>query len=195
MFLGAILGLAYQGMIGRKRSGTPSWPVIFFFGALVIAFIIDGLNSYLSLFPGFPSLYEPDNTLRLFTGTGMGLAIAAALFPAFNSSVWRTWDSRPALGDLRSVGGLAFLAILVDLLVLTENPLLLYPLALISTAGVLALLTMVYTMAWLMVLRSENRFDRLIELILPLAGGFAMGLVQIGLLDLGRAEDLDHPDV
>jgi hypothetical protein len=57
---------------------------------------------------------------------------------------------------------------------------------LISAFGVLVLLTMVYTMAWLMVLRLENRYTRLYELLLPLAGGFAMGLIQIGVLDLGR---------
>jgi uncharacterized membrane protein len=186
MFLGALLGIVYQGFIGRRRTGAPPGRIIVILALLLVAFALDGLNSYLTLFPGFQPLYKPHNTFRLLTGTGMGLVIAAALFPAFNLSVWRTSDPRPALSNWRSLGGLVILGLGIDLLVLTENPVLLYPLALISAAAVLVLLTMVYTMAWLMVLRLENRFNRPFELLLPLAGGFAVGLIQIGVLDLGR---------
>jgi uncharacterized membrane protein len=186
MFLGALLGLVYQAVVGGRRIGTPPLRVILILGIFVLSFAIDGANSYLHLFPGAPALYEPNNTLRLLTGTGMGLAIAAALFPAFNQSVWRTWNREPALEGIRSLGVLLALSALLDLIVLSENPLALYPLALISAGGVLVLLTMVYTMVWLIVLRFENRFDHLMEMILPLAGGFAMSLLQVGLLDLGR---------
>jgi uncharacterized membrane protein len=192
MYLGAVLALVYQGIVGRRKSGTPPLAVLVLLGSLVIAFAIDGLNSFLhlsplmQLFPNLPRLYSPNNTLRLLTGSGMGLAMAAALYPAFNQTVWRDWQPAPVLKGLRSTGVLLALALLLDLLVLTENPLILYPLALISAAGVLALLSMVYSMVWLMVLRAENRFMRLQELILPLTGGFGMALLQIILLDVAR---------
>jgi uncharacterized membrane protein len=186
MYLGAMLGLAYQAVVGGRKAGTPPWRVLVVLGLLVAAFGVDGLNSYLHLFPGAPSVYEPQNWLRLLTGTGMGLVIAAALFPAFNQTVWKNWNTKPALSGLRYLAGLLGLALLLDLLVLSGNPLILYPLALISAAGVLVLLTMVYSMVWLMVLKAENLYLKFSQLLLPLSGGFGMALLQIALLDFGR---------
>jgi uncharacterized membrane protein len=186
MYLGAMLGFAYQLVIGKKRSGTPAWSVIACLAIFLAAFGVDGVNSYLHFFPGAPSLYQPQNWLRLLTGSGMGLGIAAMIYPAFNQTVWSEWDVRPALGSLRSFGLLVLLALIMDLLVLTENPLVLYPAALISAAGVLILLSLIYTMVWLMVLRKENRFQRFSQLILPFTGGFAFSLLQIAAFDFVR---------
>lgn len=186
MYLGAMLGLTYQAVYSRRRAGMPPWQIWVVFGLFVIAFAVDGSNSYLHLFPGAPSLYEPQNSFRLFTGTGMGLAIAGAIFPAFNQTVWENWDKTPAISGLRSLGPLLVLAIALDWMVLIENPMVLYPLALISATGVLVLLTIVYTMMWLMILRMENRFQRFSHLWLPLLGGFGMALLQIVVLDLAR---------
>jgi uncharacterized membrane protein len=186
MYLGAMLGLAFQAVVGRRRGGMPGAGVWVILGMLVVAFGVDGLNSFVHLFPGAPSLYEPSNWLRLLTGTGMGLVVAALVFPAFNQTVWKDWDNTPALKGLRSLVTMFCLAICMDLIVLTENPLILYPLALISVIGVLVLLTMVYTMLWLMVLRAENRFQWLWQLVTPLAGGFGTALMQIILLDVAR---------
>jgi hypothetical protein len=186
MYLGAILGLVYQAMTGSRRTGKPARGVIVVLGLLALAFAVDGLNSYVSLFPGAPTLYEPRNTWRLVTGTGMGLAIAAALFPAFNLSVWTEVLPEPALGGWRPLASMLALGALLDLIVLSENSLVLYPLALISAAGVLVLVTLVYSMIWLMIFRQEGTIHRASELLLPLAGGFALGMGQIILLDFGR---------
>jgi hypothetical protein len=155
-------------------------------GTLVLAFAIDGLNSYMHLFPNAPSLYEPQNWLRLLTGTGMGVVIAAALYPAFNQAAWKHWEARPALGGLRSLGWLLILGLLLDLVILTENPLVLYPLSLVSAASVFVLLTMVYSLVWLVVFRAENKYSHLHQMSLPLMSGFGMALLQIALLDLIR---------
>jgi uncharacterized membrane protein len=186
MYLGAIAGLLYQALTGRRRAGMPGWRLLVPIGLLVGAFVVDGLNSYLSLFPNAPSLYPPNNTLRLLTGSGMGLAIAVLLFPSFNQTVWASPDGLPALNGWRSLAGLLLLVLLLDLVVRTENPLVLFPLALVSAAGVLVLLTMVYVMLWLMVLRQENRFERARQLLLPLVGGFGVALLQIIMLDALR---------
>jgi len=106
MYLGAVLGLLYQFASGRKRSELPPLRVLAILGALAVAFFVDGLNSYLHFFPKVPTLYEPHNTLRLLTGTGMGLVIAAALFPAFNQTVWKDPSPQPALSSLRHLSGL-----------------------------------------------------------------------------------------
>jgi hypothetical protein len=80
----------------------------------------------------------------------------------------------------------SLLVLLLDLVILTENPLVLYPLALASAAGVLVLRSMVYCMVWLMLLRKENHILRARQLLLPLAGGFGVALLQIAFLDFAR---------
>lgn len=183
MYLGAVLGLSWLAFSSPRRGGLPAkstWP---FLALFVLAFAFDGLNSFLSLFPGAPSIYSPQNWLRLLTGSGMGLVIAVYLFPAFNQTVWQNWDSRPALSGLRALGLLASLALAVDLLLLTQSPLVLYPAALISAGGVLLILTMTYTVLLLILLRAENRYNQFSQLLLPLAGGFIIAMLQIILID------------
>jgi hypothetical protein len=119
----------------------------------------------------------------LITGTGMGLGISAVLYPVFNQTAWSAADVRPSLGSLAKLGGLIILAGLLDALILTENPLILYPLALASAAGVLVLLIMVYTVVWLMLFRLENRIGNFRQLAFSLAGGFTLALLQIAFLD------------
>jgi uncharacterized integral membrane protein len=181
-----MLGLVYQLFGGRRRAGSPPKKVLFLLGALALAFAIDGLNSYLHFFPNAPHLYQPQNWSRLLTGTGMGLVIAAALFPAFNQAVWRSRDNRPALGNIFSLGVLIILALLLDILILTENPQVLYPLSLVSAAGVIILLMIVYGLILLVAFRAEQRYDHLYQLWLPLTAGFGMAILQIAVLDLIR---------
>ena len=187
-YLGALLGLIYQPLLGRRRTGTPPWGVIGVLGAFAAAYAVDGLNSYLHLMPNMSRfyIYAPNNTLRLLTGTGLGLGISVALLPAFHQTMWKTWSRQPALAGFRSLAGLLVLAAGVDLLVLTENPLILYPLTLLSAACVLVLLTMVYSMVFVMVFRVENRFERASQLVFPLTAGFAIALLQIAALDYLR---------
>jgi uncharacterized membrane protein len=186
MYLGAMLGLTYQLLIGRRRTGIPSWKIIIPTSLFVLAFIIDGGNSFLSLFPNAPRAYETNNTIRLVTGTGMGLAIAILLYPAFNSTVWRSIDRRPAFTNFFSFGILVIIAISLDYLVLFENPIFLYPLSLISTAGVLVILSMVYMMLLMMIFKAENRYNHFSQTIYALVGGLTVALLQIGILDLIR---------
>lgn len=194
MYVGAVIGLAFQALTARKRAAAPPWYVIVPLALFVVAFGVDGANSYLYLIkqvsPGvlesIPNLYVPNNTLRLLTGSGMGLGMAAGIFPAFNATLWADADERRALPNLKSFGILLGITLLADLLILTENPLVLYPMAFLTTAGVLLLLTMVYTMVWVMVMRQENAFTRLRELWLPLLAGFTIALLQVAVMDAIR---------
>ncbi len=186
MYLAAMLGLIYQTIIGPRRGGMPSWRVSIVLGVLVLAFAADGLNSYLHLFPGAPGLYEPQNWLRLLTGSGMGMVISIVLFPSFNQTIWEKWDPRQATGTWKPLGGLFLLTFIMDAIVLIENPILLYPLALISAAGVLVILSMVYGMILVITFKAENRFTSLFQLVTPLTSGFGIGLLQIVVIDLLR---------
>lgn len=186
MYLGAMGALVFQLAVGNRRTGTPSKAVLIALAVMVTAFLVDGANSFFSLIPGAPNLYQPQNWLRLLTGTGMGIVISAVLFPAFNQTAWKNADKRPALGSLQIFSLLIGFGLLLDMLVLSGNPLILYPLALVSAAGVLILLTMVYSMVWVLILRAENSYLHISQMILPLTGGFGFALLQIAVLDLGR---------
>ncbi len=193
MYLGAMVGLIYQAIVSRKRQQFPPWSIAAVLILFAVVFGIDGANSYLylikTIYPGalpqIPNIYIPNNTLRLFTGSGMGLGLAAMLYPAFNQSVWADAEDRPALnwkGFLTMTG----ITVIVNLLVLTESPLVLYPAAFISAGGVLVLLTMIYTIVWLMLMGQNNLFTHLRQLWLALLAGLTIALLQILLIDLVR---------
>lgn len=186
MYLGFLTGLAFLGFTRPRFGGMPSKPMLFALGLLVLVFAIDGTNSYLHFFPNAPGLYEPNNTLRLLTGMGVGLSIAAVLFPAFNQTSLSHWVPRPALESPHQLVFMLLLGLLVSLLVLSENSLILYPLALLSIGGVLLMLSMVYGMLWMMFFKLENRIQHLGQLLLPIMGGLFFGILQIALFDLGR---------
>jgi uncharacterized membrane protein len=185
MYLGAVLGLFYQRLQGR-RGGMPSIKVFIVLGVLVAAFGIDGVNSYLHFFPNAPSLYVTTNWSRLLTGTGMGVALAAVVLPAFHQTMWLNLNERRALGSWRQLGGLLLLAGLMDALLLTQNPVVLYPAALIGPLGILVILTMVYAMVVVMLFKRENHFISSRQLWLPLLAGFTVALLQIAMMDWGR---------
>lgn len=191
-YLGAMLGLVFQLIFSRRRSGFPPKTVIAILSLLGLAYVVDGLNSYLylppffQLFPSMPHLYLPSNTLRLFTGTGMGLVIALFIYPAFVGTVYSNPDPLPAMASIRSIIGLLITAVLADLLILNGAPYVLFITALISAVGVIILLSMVYTILILRLLKRENRSNRLLQLSLPLTAGLLITMSQIAILDLLR---------
>ena len=194
MYLGAVTGLVFQSIIGWKRLKIPHWSILALLAVFVAAFGIDGSNSYLYLLkqispgilPNIPNLYIPNNTLRLLTGSGMGLGIGVMLFPAFNQTIWSDGVEKPAISDWKWFGLLLAIQLVFDLLVLTENPIVLYPLAIISSLGVWLLLSMVYGMVWVMIMRQDNRFTKLRQLWLPLLAGLTIAMIQTTAVDALR---------
>jgi uncharacterized membrane protein len=194
MYLGALLGMIFYAVVAPRRGGGLASKALYIpLALLVIAFGVDGVNSYLTLmketysplFQQIPTLYYPNNTLRLLTGTGMGLVIATAIFPAFNQTVWADWDPRPVLG-WRTLGALVVLALVLDALVWTESSIILYPAALLSAGMVLSLLSMIYSLFAIMLIKKENQYRSLKEVWLPLVAGFTVAMLQISLIDILR---------
>jgi uncharacterized membrane protein len=185
LFLGAVLGLAYQVAQGRKGKMPPLWPSILF-GALALAWVFDGLNSFSMLVPAIPSLYQTQNWTRLVTGTGMGLAVSAVLWPAFVQTMFNTWEDQSALGNWKQILGLMAAGSILVVLVLMEISWVLYPLALLGAGGVVTLLTMVYSVALVMLFKRDNTYARFSQLVLPLVGGYSLGLLQVGAISLVR---------
>ena len=195
MYLGAVTGLVFQAVAGWKRGKAPHWSIIALLVALFVAFAVDGANSYLYLLktlrPGFlaqiPNLYVPNGTLRLLTGSGMGLGLAAMLFPAFNQSIWADFDpDKAALAGWKPFGLLLGITLVLDLLVLTDSPIVLYPAAVISALGVWLLLTVVYTIVWVMLMKQDNQFTRSRQLWLAFLAGFTLAVIQTAAIDALR---------
>jgi uncharacterized membrane protein len=192
-FYAAGITLLFLSLVSPKKSGMPGWklgvPLFIFF----LAFGIDGSNSYLYLLKqtsgspldSIPNIYIPNNTLRLFTGSGMGIALASVLFPAFNQSSWRDTDPSPAL-DWKKLGAIIGIILVIDLLILTESSIILHPIAFISVLGVLALLVIVFSMVWVLVMRMENQFDSIKQMWLPLLAGTTLAFLMIAVIDLLR---------
>lgn len=185
MFLGALLGLVYQAVQGRKGK-MPPVPVLVLFGVMALSWVLDGSNSFLMLVPGISSVYRTQNWTRLVTGTGMGLAISAILRPSFIQTMFRHWEEESAFGNWKQVLGLLLLAAVMDGLILLEIPWILYPLSLLSAVSILTLLTIIYSMVWVMLFKQENTYERFAQLLIPLLGGLMIALLQVGLFDLLR---------
>jgi hypothetical protein len=100
--------------------------------------------------------------------------------------VWTRVDGSRSLTSWSDLALLVLAAVGVDLLVLTENPLVLYPLALMSTLGVVLLLTIVYTMLVLLLSGRENQVAHPRQLLVPALVGFVLAMLQIGGLDVVR---------
>lgn len=187
-YLGFIWGLIYQVLRGKKRSGFPSTAGVLLMAAIFVLYLLDGLNSVVHLYPGLDhlSFYQPTNALRLFTGLGFGIVISSVLFPLAAQTVWQEVSPMPAIrgyGDwLILIGG----GIGIGFLVLTENPLITYPLILISTAGLFTLLAILYTVIWILIRKRENSFNRYQDLMWWGIAGTFSALLQIALIDLVR---------
>ena len=194
-FYAAGLALLFQVFISGKRSKLPSRGIIAVLVLFFLAFGIDGSNSYLyllkqtshSVLDKIPNLYVPNNVLRLFTGSGMGIALAAVLYPVVNQTLWREIDDRPAL-EWKSFGILIGSVIVVNLLILTDSPIVLYPIAYLSALGTLSLLVIVFAILWIMIMRQDNTFEHPRQLWLPLLAGFTLAMLMILSIDLFRLQ-------
>ena len=192
-FNAAAIALIFQIFVSRKRNKLPNRGILVLLVLFFLSFAVDGSNSYLALmkntYPGafdrIPNLYLTNNTTRLFTGSGMGIAMAGILYPMYNQSIWRTSDERPTMTWLQ-FGLLTGIILLIDFGALTGSPFVLYPVAVISTLGVLSLLSMVFSIVWTMLMRQENAFDNVRQLWLPALAGLTLAFLLILSIDLFR---------
>jgi uncharacterized membrane protein len=187
-FLGALAGLALLIALGRgKAARLPPRPVILVLLGFLAAWAMDGFNSYLTLFPGAPHLYQPHNILRTTTGAMQGVALISLVLPFFNVTLWARPDPRPTIGSLREVLLLLGLIALIVAAVGSEWTPLLYPLALLSVAGTLLMLTMVTTMLTVLALRRDGQAGGWRDALPLLAAGLALALLIVLGINLLRA--------
>ena len=194
-FYAAGLALLFQALVSGKSSKLPPRGIMAVLFVFFIAFGVDGSNSYLyllkqtggngSLLDQIPNLYIPNKTLRLFTGSGMGIALAAMLFPVINQTLWKNLNDEYAL-NWKKLGILTAGIIVINLLILTDSPLVLYPIAYISALGTLFLLVVVFALLWIIIMKQDNTFDHPRQLWLAFASGLTLALILVLGIDLFR---------
>ena len=187
-FLGALVGLAAIALRRRRRASR--MPPVSVLGLLVGFFALwafDGLNSYLTLFPGASHLYEPQNWLRLTTGMLNGLVLITITLPIWAYTLWRDVTDEQVIRSIRElVTMLPVLAVLI-LVVQAQIDWLLYPLAIISTLGVVILLVLVNSMIAAVVLRREGYARSWLQAAVPLGVGIALAVLELGGMILLRS--------
>jgi len=186
-YLGALLGFLGLAALRRRRvSDLPPNGVLASLASFTFLWVVDGLNSFLNLFPSAPHLYQPHNLLRLITGTLQGLALSIIVYPVFSFLLWKETNTRRVLRNWRELGYLLIPAALLIWIVQTQASFLLYPVATLSILGVLAMLTLVNTMIVLIVTRRESKAESWRDAFSPLLLGLLATLLELSVLGLLR---------
>jgi len=185
MYLGNLIGFTFLLTQGKK-GGFPSVGYFIFFGLLILAWIVDGGNSFISGFLGSTFLYTTNNLMRLVTGFGMGLTMAVAVFFLFNQTVWKEIDKRSPFGNHLLLPAMILSSGILITFILNQNEILMTILAYLSVAMVVLLLTLLYAIVWMIILHKENQFSKMREMQLVLIIGLLCAILQIILLDAAR---------
>jgi hypothetical protein len=153
---------------------------------------MDGLNSYIDLsneisgFVPVQPIYPPQNWLRLLTGTLHGLMMASVMYPIAMATFWKSSHPTPVLRNRRDLGRLVLLALGAFALSLTRAPVALHVLAVVSSAGVLTMLTLVNMVLLLVLFRRENLAETWHDLAVPAVAGLALSILLIGSIGILR---------
>jgi len=189
LYLGSFMGLIYFFSQGRKK-GIPSRGYLILLAALSAAWAGDGLNSLISDFVKRPFLYETTNFTRLVTGFGMGFVMSVTLVTLFNAISWKSSLNQPLVQHLWQIVAYAVASTMLGLLLVNSDGFIFQSLASFSILTVMLILTMLYTIFWIILFRKENSFQRIVDISLFFLAGFASAIAQVQLLNLLRSSIL-----
>ena len=183
IYLGIALSFVTFLVAGRVRwSELPSTRIILVLVGFIGIMGVDGVNSFSHFFPSFPHVYTPQNWLRLVTGMGTGLAMGIIVFPALAQTLWQEQEMKRIVRNGNELLGLMVLAGILILLVLSNQPTLLYVLGVVSAAGIVVILTSLNSMLLLIFTRRDAQAVNWKQTIAPLSIGLALTAVQIYLV-------------
>jgi uncharacterized membrane protein len=187
MHLGILISLLFHLKWG-KQAGFPARKIQIVLGIFFLAFAIDGINSTLPMlnFIKMDQWYPPLNWLRLATGAGLGIAMGSVLMPVINESLWVNVSQESALSTWSRFGQIVLVTAIAGFAVTTEIPALLYPLAILTAGDVLLILTLIFTIVWVMIFKKDNFFQKWKEVIWWLVAGFGTSLALIAFMDWAR---------
>jgi hypothetical protein len=109
------------------------------------------------------------------------------VLPILNFTLWRDPKREPVIRSLTEILAILPLVGLLILVIQAQIDVLLYPLAIASSLGVVILLTMINTILVVVVLRREGSAQSWRQLVVPITAGLALAILQISALGLLRA--------
>lgn len=188
IYTGFILGAVAMVATGRwRRVGRVPIPVLLLFLLLLTVMAGDGTNSLFTDL-GWLHLYQPRNSVRLLTGTAAGLSLAALVVPAVAALVVPHPDTSPAFAVARDVLSYLLIGAVAAAATLTRWSVLLYPIAVTSSLGVIALLALINIVLLLVIGRQRGRLLMQRAVTLSCSVGLFMAVVElVGLAALRPA--------
>ncbi|MBN1429794.1 MAG: DUF2085 domain-containing protein [Anaerolineae bacterium] len=188
-FLGVSIGLLAPGLLFRRRHAAlfPPIGVLAILITFSVVWAFDGLNSYTFLLgPTVPHLYTPHNLLRLATGLGQGITMGSLLLPVFNSMLWADAKAERTLNSIWELLILIGIGVVLFGMILSGLAIFLYPLAILSSLGVLLVLSAICTVTAAAFTGRENTALTLADALPIILLGTAMSLAMLGVIDLAR---------
>lgn len=183
MYLGGLLTLTYLAIRKPRAAQLPRMPYLI---AMLVFFLLwagDGVNSFASTILQQPFLYEPQNLLRLITGTLMGITLGSLLYLMLNSNLYREYNARPIYENAFEFLLLLALAGGLVVVVNSQAAFLLYPLSALMLVAVIALNASVWTAFVASFGRAVTRRE---ELFKRIALGLVFAFLLLDALALGR---------
>lgn len=181
LYMGCFIALIYY-MTQGKKSGLPSRIFLLLLLIFATAWGVDGLNSFISEYIERPFLWTTTNTTRLITGFGMGLVLSTALMTLFNLTIWKEPQKKPLLYSVTQLGGYFLTAIGLAFLLHSGNLAIFKTLSSLTVITIIVVISMLYSIFWVIVTRKDSTFENLYALILYLTAGFASAMLQITLM-------------
>jgi uncharacterized membrane protein len=159
----------------------------------VLTGVLNGLTMSGLVYPAFNVTFwrrtDPGRAIRGVRDLGVLVLLEVVLVGLVLVSAAPWGLAKLSLDAARQIGPSSFLLDAGSLalqVAISLQCIVVYPLAWLSTLGVLALLTCVNTMLVLIFVRRENVVDNWRGAIIPLLAGFAVSLVQIGAITVVR---------
>lgn len=192
IYLGFASTLLVLVVAGRTR--VMRLPAVGVAVVLVLAVAMLGVDGFNSLFRDLrlPHLYQPHNLLRLGTGLATGTAMASFLLPVANSLIWRREDDRPAFASFGQLAVMVPVLLIAFLAVASQASWLLYPLALLSTAGLVAALTLINMVFVLGISGRTGRIEGARALLPALTVALILAVVELLALSLLKTSILQR---
>jgi uncharacterized membrane protein len=165
IYLGFIITLLTLYATGRGRAQRlPPWPIVLVLASGVAILIIDGFNSFF-LDLGLPHLYSPHNAVRLATGLVTGLALATLSLPVMNRLFWRGYNEQRSISSWLMLLAFTPALILCFFAVISQSALILSPVALLGTVGILTTLSCMNLIVIVAISRRDESFERYRDLL------------------------------
>jgi uncharacterized membrane protein len=194
IFCGFALTWFVLWFVGRGRDiKLPPRPLAIVFSVFVLVMVADGLNATFWDW-GFVTLYEPQNWLRLITGTLSGIGMAALIMPIYNQVVWKQTYKRPSVRTWGELAGLTFgIGGAIILTTISGWGGFFWILAVVSMAGLLAMLVILNLIVYYGFFRQNKQARDFYDLLIPFCLLLLFSLIELTIVASGRVAVIGSP--